>query len=567
MLKYLFCIIIGIILYILINSIEKFNIGGLRATFEYNPNTQTWERTIYATQTDIDNELTRELEDTDYQTVLDYNVDLAPAPQDNTVFYIGDTNDESGTTMDAIYTQLGRLITEHNRQDEERVKNEGGEANEIPLRNSPVIGTCFTEALPAYPFGLYEPDNPDTQDHPEEGIPPECWIDFGYYQELQPGTPELLFEKLVEVSRLFDRPKGLCASIVSTEQRLALALAQQTNTYLSDDLMEMVGRMVGRQVQSDLSNPNIRDLLLPRFTRMYLEWQTRFTRDMMDQFNRDIQNAFTEAEQGNNAYLRELTTDLNFELDYDFTGINMVVLRQEIESRLFGFRLTDAHRNYVERMFIFELIIDNLLRNLSLRNIDIDFLKVNIRYYLVESMLEMLDRTIVELTLTEYLNNIVLLALLFVFNYLMYVTNIVTDSGNFELTNINTPEMMLTPFYSSFLNIFKHNFANIPPQLQILFTYNINSNNINFELLDFINICIFLKSKDLLKIENLLTLFFNYSNEMSLDDILLNFGFTEVEMHQMDMLNHIDITSDNILLLLLEVIQILFGETGLDFDR
>ena len=565
MLKYLFCIIIGIILYILINSIEKFNIGGLRATFEYNPNTQTWDETIYATQTDIDNELTRELEDTDYQTVLDYNVDLAPAPQDNTVFYIGDTNDESGTTMDAIYTQLGRLITEHNRQDEERVKNEGGEANEIPLRNSPVIGTCFTEALPAYPFGLYEPDNPDTQDHPEEGIPPECWIDFGYYQELQPGTPELLFEKLVEVSRLFDRPKGLCASIVSTEQRLALA--QQTNTYLSDDLMEMVGRMVGRQVQSDLSNPNIIDLLLPRFTRMYLEWQTRFTRDMMDQFNRDIQNAFTEAEQGNNAYLRELTTDLNFELDYDFTGINMVVLRQEIESRLFGFRLTDAHRNYVERMFIFELIIDNLLRNLSLRNIDIDFLKVNIRYYLVESMLEMLDRTIVELTLTEYLNNIVLLALLFVFNYLMYVTNIVTDSGNFELTNINTPEMMLTPFYSSFLNIFKHNFANIPPQLQILFTYNINSNNINFELLDFINICIFLKSKDLLKIENLLTLFFNYSNEMSLDDILLNFGFTEVEMHQMDMLNHIDITSDNILLLLLEVIQILFGETGLDFDR
>jgi hypothetical protein len=560
MLKYLFYIIIGIILYILINSIEKFNIGGLRATFEYNPNTQTWERTIYATQTDIDNELTRELEDTDYQTVLNYNVDLVPAPQDNTVFYIGDTNDESGTNMDAIYTQLGRLITEHNRQDEERVR-EGSESNQIPPY--PAIGTCFINVLPAYPYGLYEPDDPNTHDDPEEGVPPEipstCWNILGYYEELQPGTPELLFEKLVEVSSLFDRPKGYCATIAS-EQRLAFA--QQTNTYLSDDLIEMVGTMIGRQVQPDLSNQNIRDILLPRLTRMYLEWQTRFTRDMMDQFNRDIQNAFTEAEQGNNAYLRELTTDLNFELDYDFTGINMVVLRQEIESKLFGFRLTDAYRNYVERMFIFELIIDDLLRNLSLRNIDIDFLKVNIRYYLVESMRQMLDRTRVELTLTKYLNNIVVLALLFVFNYLMYVTNIVYDSGNYELRNIDTQEKMLTPFYSSFLSIFKYDFVNIP-QLRMDLTYNINSNNINISLLDFINICTFLKRKDLFNKEILLTLFFNYGTGTNLNVILSQyFGFTDEEVNLVLETFLEDVTFDDIKLLLLEIIQILFGETG-----
>lgn len=563
MLKYLFYIIIGIILCILINSIEKFNIGGLRATFEYNPNTQTWERTIYATQTDIDNELTRELEDTDYQTVLNYNVDLVPAPQDNTVFYIGDTNDESGTNMDAIYTQLGRLITEHNRQDRERVKNEGGESNEIPLTNSPsYISSCFIEVLPAYPYGLYEPDDPNTQDHPEEGIPPECWIDFGYYQELQPGTPELLFEKIVEVNSLFNRPSSFCS--VSTEQRLAFA--QIPNTYLSDDLMEMIGTMVGRQVQPDLSNQNIRDILLPRLTRMYLEWQTRFTRDMMDQFNRDIQNAFTEAEQGNNAYLRELTTDLNFELDYDFTGINMVVLRQEIESRLFGFRLTDAYRNYVERMFIFELIIDDLLTNLSLRNIDMDFLKVNIRYYLVESMRQMFR--IVELTLTEYLNNIVLLALLFVFNYLMYVTNIVNDSGNFELRNIDTQDMMLTPFYSSFLTIFK-NIFNLYQLHQMYLTYNINSRNKTINIMEFIEICYILKKKDLLNKEKLLTLFLNYATDINLYQILLNLGLTEADIQSMLSTDELydEITSEDTISLLLEVIQILFGETGLDFDR
>ena len=563
MLKYLFLIIIGIILYILINSIEKFNIGGLRAIFEYNPNTQIWDRTIYATQTDIKNGLT---EGINYETVDDYTVP-APAPlQGNTLFIIGDEGTESGTTMETIYRQLGRLITEHNRQDRDRVKNEGGKSNEIPLTNSPsYMSSCFIEVLPAYPHGLYEPDDPNTQDHPEEGIPPECWIDFGYYQELQPDTPELLFEKLVEVSSLFDRPKGLCASIVSTEQRLAFA--QQTNTYLSDDLIEMVGTMIGRQVQPLLSNPNIRDFLLPRLTRMYLEWQTRFTRDMMDQFNTDIQNAFTEAEQGNNAYLRELTTDLNFELDYDFTGINMDVLRQELESRLFGFRLTDAYRNYVERMFIFELIIDDLLRNLSLRNIDIDFLKVNVRYYLVEFMLEILARTRVELTLLQYLNNIVLLALLFVFNYLMYVTNIVNDSGNYELRNIDTQEKMLTPFYLTFKSIFKYDFVNIP-QLQMLFTYNINSNNINISLLDFINICIFLKRKDLFNKENLLTLFFNYGTGTELNVILLQyFGFTDEEVNLVLETFLDNVTFDDIKLLLLEIIQILFGENWLDFDR
>lgn len=555
MLKYLFYIIIGIILYILINSIEKFNIGGLRATFEYNPNTQIWDKTIYATQTDINSGLT---EGIDYEFVDDYTVPAPEPLQGNTVFTIGDEGNESGTTMDTIYTQLGRLITEHNRQDEERVKREGGDANEIPLSNSPHIGTCFIDVLPAYPYGYgYESDDPDTQDDPEEGIPPECWNILGYYQELQPGTPELLFEKLVEVSRLFDRPKGYCATIAS-EQRLEFA--QQTNTYLSDDLMEMVGTMIGRQVQPELGNPNIRDLLLPRLTRMYLEWQTRFTRDMMDQFNKDIQNAFAEAEQGNNAYLRVL--------DNDFTGINMVVLRQEIESRLFGFRLTDAHRNYVERMFIFELIIDDLLRNLSLRNIDIDFLKVNVRYYLVEFMLEMLDRTRVELTLLEYLNNIVLLALLFVFNYLMYVTNIVTDSGNFELTNINTPEMMLTPFYSRFLNIFKYDF-NLYQLQWMLLTYNINSRNKTINIMEFIDICYILKKKDLFNKEKLLTLFLNYITDINTYQILLILGLTEADIQLVlgtDELND-EITSDNILLLLLEIIQILFGETGLDIDR
>ena len=97
MLKYLFYIIIGIILYILINSIEKFNIGGLRAKFEYDSTTNSWERTIYATRTDIDNDLVLGLtEGTDYEIVDDYTVPAPEPLQGNIVFITGDEGNESG---------------------------------------------------------------------------------------------------------------------------------------------------------------------------------------------------------------------------------------------------------------------------------------------------------------------------------------------------------------------------------------------------------------------------------------------------------------------------------------
>ena len=107
MLKYLFYIIIGIILYILINSIEKFNIGGLRAKFEYDSTTNSWERTIYATRTDIDNDLVLGLtEGTDYEIVDDYTVPAPEPLQGNIVFITGDEGNESGTTLQQLYQQL-----------------------------------------------------------------------------------------------------------------------------------------------------------------------------------------------------------------------------------------------------------------------------------------------------------------------------------------------------------------------------------------------------------------------------------------------------------------------------
>ena len=95
-----------------------------------------------------------------------------------------------------------------------------------------------------------------------------------------------------------------------------------------------------------------------------------------------------------------------------------------------------------------------------------------------------------------------------------------------------------------------------------------NSNNINISLLDFINICIFLKRKDLFNKENLLTLFFNYGTGTELNVILLQyFGFTDEEVNLVLETFLDNVTFDDIKLLLLEIIQILFGENWLDFDR
>jgi hypothetical protein len=562
MLKYLFYIIIGIILYILINSIEKFNIGGLRAIFEYDPNTQIWDETIYATPSDE-----RLVEGTQYQRVEGYNVDLVPSPEDNTVFYTGDTNDESGTNMDTIYVQLGRLITEHNTREEERVERDGGEPRLIPLRNSPVIGTCFTEALPAYRYG-YEPD---TADDAEEGIPPECWGNLGYYLELQPDTPELLIAKLVETSSLFDRPNSLCSAIVSAEQRLAFA--QRTNTLLSNDLMEMVGRMVGRQVQSDLSNTNIRDLLPPILTRMYLEWQTRFTRDMMDQYNRDIENAFTELEQGSNAELRELTDELNLQVDYN--SINIVILRQEVESMLFSIRLIDIYRNLVEYVFAFQLIIKDILSNFNLGEIINELIINNIKYFTTQGIKGDVGGT--RTGRYNFLENIVVTALAYLFCFLMKMSNII--SADLQLDRINNLQEMTTEFFSDFSLIFRVGLNNTPQLTSMLIEIKINTRESisTFNLGIILYIASLLRSKDLLNKTNLLSMLISLDidnhdleNDLNLQEFLQNLGFSPNDALDVTNAYHPElfyeflgeINFDDIKLSLLEIIQILFDVTG-----
>ena len=106
MLKYIYCIIIGILIYLLWNGVEKFNVGALKAIFEYNPTTTSWERTLYATQTDITDGLVAGLaEGTDYDVVDDYAVP-APAPlEGNFQFQVGDEGMASGTNLHKIYIQ------------------------------------------------------------------------------------------------------------------------------------------------------------------------------------------------------------------------------------------------------------------------------------------------------------------------------------------------------------------------------------------------------------------------------------------------------------------------------
>ena len=79
MLKYICYIIIGILIYLLWNGVEKFNVGALKATFVYNPTTN-WRRTLYATQTDIESGLVVGLEGTDYELVDDYTPVPEPEP-------------------------------------------------------------------------------------------------------------------------------------------------------------------------------------------------------------------------------------------------------------------------------------------------------------------------------------------------------------------------------------------------------------------------------------------------------------------------------------------------------
>ena len=522
MLKYIYCIIIGILIYLLWNGVEKFNVGALKAIFEYNPTTTSWERTLYATQTDITDGLVAGLaagfEDTDYELVDDYTPVPAPEPlEGNFQFQVGDNDSESGTNLHDIYIQLNRLLQAHNiNPDNRRINPPDDDAN---------IGKCFvSEGVPPYTL--------------PESIPPECLTYLGYYPELQDDTSELLFNKYQSLQQLFG-DNSCSAVIISTlgaQQRLAFS---KLGIAISDDLMEMISQQIDDESILETH---------------YRIWQNDFNTYMMNKFNREIQEAFDLASGGQNDELLVITNQFKLNVDLDELGKS----KEYIESRLLSFRLTDASRNYVELMFIFELIFADLLQNLSLGDIDINFIKDNVKYYLLECIKLIFNQTDDTLggSAHSHGNNIVVMVLAFVFNCLMNMSNI---SNDLQLIQLVLPSFEFS--LSLFINGLFYSSS-----LDINLNIHIDSSLFSMNLMTFLCISILLKRSNKLNKENLLRFLILYKNtRLLIPEILVDeIGLSEVEARSSNdpdiFMSHIDFYE--IGKILLELIQLLFGSDG-----
>ena len=131
-------------------------------------------------------------------------------------------------------------------------------------------------------------------------------------------------------------------------------------------------------------------------------------------------------------------------------------------------------------------------------------------------------------------------------------------------------------YLKEFLNELINNFPEVKPN--VLANYrnllegkdNKNDVYVKYFMTKINNHLISIAKKDdtLFNKENLLTLFFNYGTGTELNVILLQyFGFTDEEVNLVLETFLDNVTFDDIKLLLLEIIQILFGENWLDFDR
>jgi len=233
--------------------------------------------------------------------------------------------------------------------------------------------------------------------------------------------------------------------------------------------------------------------------------------------------------------------------------------KEYIESRLLSFRLTDASRNYVELMFIFELIFADLLQNLSLGNIDINYIKENVKYYLLECIKSIFTKTDDKSggSAHRHVNNIVVMVLAFVFNCLMNMSKI---SNDLQLSQIGLPSFEFS--LSLFINgLFEY------VSLNINLNININDSVFSMNLITFLCISILLKRSNKLNKENLLRFLILYANHtLQIPEILVDetIGLSEAEASLSStpdiFMSYIDFYE--IGKILLELIQLLFGSDG-----
>ena len=562
MLKYICYIIIGILIYLLWNGVEKFNVGALRALFEYNPTT-SWQRTLYATQTDIDSGLVAGLvEGTDYELVDDYAV---PAPEPlagNFQFQVGDEGLENGTNLHDTYIQLNRQLVTHNMANpDNRINPPDDDAN---------IGSCFINVHQDIDDGTEEgsPNGPGIS----EGVPPGCLVDLGYYQELQDGTEEILVAKLKETQKLFGTKNSAC----SAKQRFAFAFS--ANKYISDDLIEMIGQHMYRPATQ------------------YLRWQMDFTKYMINSLNTLFSQVIQETDENR---LYRLSNHLSNRYGFGFNDIltnypvgpNMGrAINSRIDNRLM-FRLADTNRSFVELMYMFQLMVDELLYSLNLDGVDRENRDINLRmflnnyliYFIRIFMRGSIDRNFLS---DKYTNNLKTLAIIFCLLFLMKTIAITAEVGDspYDVNSSMIPYMQDFKFEdidSDMIRPFRNGISTSRDFQTIFITMlfqNDDGGNVPFDTFDLniyeiVQIVKALENYDLLNKENIIGLFYiirtrrTHQPHVSASDIVYSFirsvkspafnvHISDFELYY----SSFEIPDINRMLILL--IQLLFGSDG-----